>query len=511
MPNNSTLSDELIKIVGKESFTDSELDILCYSSDMAALPQEIFSLYGFRKPDYIITPSSTEQIVSIMELANKRNVPVTIRGGASTGYGGSVPVNGGIVLDLTGMKQIQELDEEKRTITVQSGITWKELIDLLAKKGFQPGIYPSSAYTATVGGLISTGGSAGLGAPTYGSIEKQILDLEVVLPSGKIINTASEGIPNTNLEANNHSIFVGAEGIFGIVTKATLRIYPKSDDFEAVAVAFNDFEDGWKAMDELLKEEVIPHTLHLMDRQFLDNLRTVEEKTPKEEAMILVALEASSKAKLSKLKDNFLKVCAKFGGKDLGGEVAHDEWESRFKVELLFKKLGPALIPLEVLAPVEAGLTIIRKWNKIAQENTMNMSIFTILGADGQVLLMPMALTDERNKGHFVKTVALMMNTLKDVANHGGQVYSIGVHNFPYAETKLGKEQMKEMLKIKEIVDPKKLLNHYKVVRGAMPPWMFKLSMSMMANLPSWLDVLFLGVAGVMPLNDFAWEDSTID
>lgn len=141
----------------------------------------------------------------------------------------------------------------------------------------------------------------------------------------------------------------------------------------------------------------------------------------------------------------------------------------------------------------------------------MNMSIFTILGADGQVLLMPMALTDERNKGHFVKTVALMMNTLKDVANHGGQVYSIGVHNFPYAETKLGKEQMKEMLKIKEIVDPKKLLNHYKVVRGAMPPWMFKLSMSMMANLPSWLDALFLGVAGVMPLNDFAWEDSAVD
>ncbi|MEE8632375.1 MAG: FAD-binding oxidoreductase, partial [Candidatus Bathyarchaeia archaeon] len=284
MPDNPTLSDELIKIVGKENFTDSKLDILSYSSDMAALPQEIFSLYGFREPDYIITPSSTEQIGSIMQLANRRNVPITVRGGASTGYGGSVPVNGGIVLDLTGMKQIQEIDEEKRTIIVQSGITWKELIDILAKKGFQPGIYPSSAYTATVGGLVSTGGSAGLGAPKYGSIEMQILNLEVVLPSGKTINTASEGIPNTDIGANSHSIFVGAEGIFGIVTEVTLRIYQKGDDFEALAVAFKDFEDGWKAMDKLLKEGVTPHTLHLMDRQFLDNLRTVEEKTPKEEA-----------------------------------------------------------------------------------------------------------------------------------------------------------------------------------------------------------------------------------
>ncbi len=503
MPNDSTLREELINIVGKENFTDSELDILCYSSDMAALPPEIFSLYGFKSPDYAVTPTSTEHVVTIVQLANKYDVPLTPRGGASTGYGGSVPVNGGIVLDLTGMKQVVELDEKKKTVTVQSGITWKELIDFLAKKGLQPGIYPSSAYTATVGGLIGTGGCAGLGAPKYGSIEKQIVDLEVVLPSGKVIQTAVDAIPNTDISPNNHSLFVGSEGIFGIVTKATLRVYPISDGFEILALAFDSFEDGWTAMNEMLDKEIIPHTLHLMDKQFLDNLRRVTTENPEEGAMIIVALEAPTKKEVKKSKDALLEICAKNRGRDLGSEIAHEEWESRFKVELLFKKLGPALIPLEVLAPVENGLSIIKRWKKIAEENKMNLSIFSILGDNRQTLLMPMALTDERNKGHFVKTVAVMMNMLKESINLGGQIYSIGVHSFPYAESKLGKDRMKEMLKIKEAIDPKNLLNPYKVVRGAMPPWIFKLSMSLMASLPSWFDSLILRIAGIMPLNDF--------
>lgn len=504
MLRDSTLREELINIVGKENFTDSELDILCYSSDMAALPPEIFSLYGFAKPDCAVTPPSTEHVAAIVKLANKYDVPLTPRGGASTGYGGSVPVNGGVVLDLTGMKQI-ELDEKNKMVTVWSGVTWKELMDFLAKKGFQPGIYPSSAYTATVGGLISTGGCAGLGAPKYGSIENQILNLEVVLPSGKIIHTAVDAIPNTNIAPGNHSLFVGSEGIFGIVTKATLRVYPMSEGFEILALAFNSFEDGWTAMNEMFDNGITPHTLHLMDKQFLDNLRRVTAKTPEEGAMMLVALEAPTKEVL-KSKEALLNICVKNGGSDLGIGFANEEWESRFKVELLFKRLGPALIPLEVLVPVEAGLNIIKKWKKIAEENKMNLSIFSILGENRQILLMPMALTDERNKGNFVKTVAIMMNMLKESINLGGQIYSIGVHSFPYAESKLGKDRMKEMLNIKEAIDPKNLLNPYKVVRGAMPPWLFKLSMSLMASLPPWLDSLILSVAEIMPLNDFTEE-----
>lgn len=506
MAKGSIFCEQLMKIVGKENFTDSELDILCYSSDMAALPPEIFSLYGFAKPDYVVTPTSTEQIAAIVELTNKYGVPVTPRGGASTGYGGSVTVNGGIVLDLTGMKQVLELDEKKKSVTVQSGITWKELIDLLAKKGFQPGIYPSSAYTATVGGLISTGGCAGLGAPKYGSIEKQILDLEVVLPSGKVIHTSVDAIPNTGIAPKNHSVFVGSEGIFGIVTKTTLRIYPISDGFEILAFAFNSLKDGWRVMNEMLDNEINPHTLHLMDKQFLNDLRMVTAKTPEAGAMMVVALEKSTRKEVSESKDALLKICTKNGGRDLGSEVAYDEWEGRFKVELLFKRLGPAMIPLEVLAPVKAGLVIIDRWRKTAEENKMNLSIFSILGDNRRILLMPMALTDERNKGHFVKTVAIMMNMLKESVNLGGQIYSIGVHSFPYAESKLGKHHMKEMLRMKEVIDPKNLLNPHKVVQGAMPPWMFKIAMSLMASLPSWLDSLMLKIAGIMPLNDFTEE-----
>jgi len=158
------------------------------------------------------------------------------------------------------------------------------------------------------------------------------------------------------------------------------------------------------------------------------------------------------------------------------------------------------------LAPVEVGFNITKKWKKIAEEINVNLSIFCILGDDRKILLMPMALSDDRDKGRFVKTVAIMMNMLKESIDLGGQIYSIGVHNFPYAESKLRKENMKKMQKIKEAIDPKNLLNPYKVVRGAIPPWIFKLAMSLMAYLPPWLDSLALSIAGIMPLNDFTEE-----
>ncbi|UCH03133.1 MAG: FAD-binding oxidoreductase, partial [Candidatus Bathyarchaeota archaeon] len=400
--DKSSLREELVKIVGEKNYTDDELDILSYSSDMGALPEEILELYGFKKAEYIVLPQTTEHVAAIVELANKTGIPLTLRGGASTGYGGSVPVSGGVILDLTAMKKVIELNEKDKTVTVQCGMTCKELLNFLSKKGYHQGIYPSSAYTATIGGFISMGGSAGIGAPKYGSIAKQVIGLKVVLANGKTVDTENENLPDVERQNDVSKLFIGSEGIFGIITEAKLRIYPEEKGFVACTVAFNDLDSALKSTSETLHKKVVPHTLHVMDSAFLKNLKKAGVESPDVDAMILTAFEGPTNADVDRDKTAFIKICRNNGGKELGSDVADREWAHRYKIELLFKRLGPTMIPLEVLSSVEDASKIIKSWKKTANDKKVDLSIFAILGDEQQFLLMPMALVNELNKGQFV-------------------------------------------------------------------------------------------------------------
>jgi len=499
MINHSELRSALIKIVGEANYAESELDLLCYSSDVAALPPEIFKVYGIKKPICVVKPNTTEQVAAIVRLADKYGVAITPRGGGSSGLGGAVPVKDGVVIDLTGMKQMLELNESKKTITVQPGITWKELIDFLDKKGLQPGTYPSSAYSATIGGFIATGGYFGVGAPKYGPISNRIVNLEVVLPNGDIINTAEDGIPAADIPMDCSWVFTGSEGIFGIVTKATLKVYPKNIGFEVCAIAFDSLEDAYIAVNEALKERLTPHTLHIVDKNFLDNARKIEDKTPEAEALVVVAFEAPTTSEAKEYTNKMLKICATKGGSDLGLDVAKREWEERFKVELVFKRLGPTLLLIELLAPLAKVQEIIKKWNYIAEKHGLAVSHFGMLSSDSLVNLMPMVLVDERNKGEFVKTVAILMKMLEAGLKLGGKIHSVGVHYATYVENKTG-VNIKELRRIKSAVDPKNLMNPYKVVMGRLSPRAFKFAMGFMARSPAWLDSFALKVAGATPI-----------
>jgi len=499
MINHSELRSALIKIVGEANYTDNELDLLCYSSDVAALPPEIFKVYGIKKPVCVVKPNTTEQVAAIVRLADKYGVTITPRGGGSSGLGGAVPVKDGVVVDLTSMKQVLELNESKKIITVQPGISWKELIDFLDKKGLQPGTYPSSAYSATIGGFIATGGYFGVGAPKYGSINNQIVNLEVVLPNGDIINTTENGIPAANIPMDCSWVFTGSEGIFGIVTKATLRVYPKNIGFEVRAIAFESLDDAYIAVSEALKEKLTPHTLHVIDKNFLDNARKVEDKTPEAGALVTVAFEAHTTLEAKEYANKMLKICAMKGGRDLGLDVANKEWKERFNVELVFKRLGPTLLLIELLAPIAKVQEIIKEWDFIAEKHNLALNHFGMLGSGYLANLMPMVLVDERNKGEFVKTVAILTKMLEAGLKLGGKIHSVGVHYAAYAENKTG-VSIKELRRIKSAVDPKNLMNPYKVVKGRLSPRAFKFAMGFMARSPAWLDSFALKVAGATPI-----------
>ncbi|MHA1377945.1 MAG: FAD-binding oxidoreductase [Candidatus Helarchaeota archaeon] len=187
-------------------------------------------------PDYVIRPRTSEEISEIMQMANKYNIPVYPRGGGAGEMGGAKPIGeGGIVMDMTRMRKILDIDLENQTVTAECGITWAELNNELFKKGYYSGCMgPGSGQTAAIGGSLSHNSVGGGGGAKYGSCCRNCIGLEVVLPQGEIIEVGSKcnkyvekPFSKWGYGPDFCGLFLGDNGIFGVKTKATLKIYPK--------------------------------------------------------------------------------------------------------------------------------------------------------------------------------------------------------------------------------------------------------------------------------------------
>ncbi|MDD1778242.1 MAG: FAD-binding oxidoreductase [Candidatus Helarchaeota archaeon] len=219
--------DQLRTIVGADSVSDNEYVRYCYSKDADAVYQS--------KPDYVVRPKTTEEVSEIMRLANTEKIPVVARGGGAGLMGGAIAHRGGIILDMTAMRKIIEINLEDQVVTAECGITWAELNTELFKKGFYTGcLGPGSGMSAVIGGGLSHNSVGGGGGAKYGSCCRHVVGLEVVLPQGDIINTGSlcckyveQPFSRYGFGADYSGLFLGDNGIHGVKTRATLRIYPR--------------------------------------------------------------------------------------------------------------------------------------------------------------------------------------------------------------------------------------------------------------------------------------------
>jgi len=220
--------EKLENIVGTKYVSDSEP--VCYSYSMNC----DYTLQGI--PDIVVKPKTPEEISEILKVANEYNTKIIPRGNGADLTGGAKPIgDGGIVLDVTMMNKILDIDEKNRIVTVEVGISWSELCEQLSRIGV--GYYtgstgPASGFSATIGGGLSNNTVGGGGAAMYGAVTEQCVGLEVVLPTGEIMYTGAKAnsfrdkpFTRFGLGADYTGIFLGDVGLHGIKTKASLNIY----------------------------------------------------------------------------------------------------------------------------------------------------------------------------------------------------------------------------------------------------------------------------------------------
>ncbi|MCE5261250.1 MAG: FAD-binding oxidoreductase, partial [Euryarchaeota archaeon] len=174
--------------IGRENVKTSKMERLLYSHDLAPLPN--LAQIAFKNiPDVVVRPHTTEDVVKIVKIAAEDKVPITPRGASTWGLGGSTPVFGGILIDMSGgMNKILEINKENLYVKAQAGCTWKEVYDVCMEQGLLLGGYPSSFPSATLGGWISVNG-VGVGSMKYWTSGDLVRNMEVVMPDGTVVQT----------------------------------------------------------------------------------------------------------------------------------------------------------------------------------------------------------------------------------------------------------------------------------------------------------------------------------
>lgn len=465
--------------------SDDKLERRLYSHDLAPLPKEMDVLFK-TMPDQVVRPNYTEDVVQIVRKANATGKPIVPRGAGTWGLGGSVPVKGGTVLDMTSMNKIISIDGKNLVVTVQPGITWKALADALDAQGFFLTCYPSSAPSATLGGWIGTGGT-GIGAFKYGTAGDWIRDMEVVLPTGVVIHTGDKLVPNNGGGPNLTWLFVGAEGTYGIVTEVTLIILPKPEEMRAVAYSFDDLAKFGPAARRIARSGVAPMHMMFSDRLHFDYLRALGKHAP-EVGCLVTCMLTGSKDSVDLEEKKLDEIMTSEGGKKEPKETAEHEWHER-NYEFRVRELGAGAIPGEVLVPMENFEKALAETRTLITNMKLNAPIIGTVSDINSFMLMPYYLTDEHN---FLRSTTAMGfgKKLGDIAfANGGRPVGLGIFFAGNLDKYRGKEGAELIRSIKKLLDPNEIMNPGKMVETgtrfgiSLPAFFMAFGMNMMAGM----------------------------
>jgi len=433
--------------------TFNEVERLLYSHDMGSLPSlaksQIKSL-----PDAVVQPKDAEELAFLVKLARERRVPLVPRGSASSGYGGTLPVKRGIVIEFSRMNRILAVDPKGQTVTVEAGVIWHTLEDYLRRRGLALRVYPTSARGATVGGWVAEGGY-GVGSFEYGPIGDNVLAVELVTPTGEIKNVTGEELRLVN----------GWEGITGFITKVTLAVRPSEEDILTLG-AFSGLEDITDMMEALGRSDLPVWHVSVSTKEYIEKTKEAVKAAGEEEAGVADALPPGKslllmvypRSREDRVRPALERMIKQHGGEILSSELARHEWEHRFD-PMRLKRLGPSLVPAEAIIPVEAFAKTV---SQIAKEVKGIAIEGTVIGRN-EVTLLGFLLSDERTLAFnldYTKSLLIL-----DIAERfGGRPYSVGYYFVDSAEKVYGRERLAEIRAYKEKVDPEWLFNPEKII-----------------------------------------------
>jgi Fe-S oxidoreductase/FAD/FMN-containing dehydrogenase len=441
-----------------------KLERKLYGHDMAVMPSLVKPLIGSTVPDAVVQPQNEEELIALVRWANENSIPLTPRGKASSGYGGVLPVNQGVVVDFFRMKNIIRVDPDNLTATVQQGIVWEQLDRELKKQGLTLRLYPTSYPASTAGGWLAQGG-AGIGSYEYGWFRDNVLRARVVMPDGNI----------REFQAAELDMIADAEGITGMISEMVIRIQPR-EDLEIIAVGCPDSYNLQKIF-QLIIDEKLPVWSLLFINPSMAELKNKVPLTehlghPTEKRILLPAAYITTIAFRKKdsalFKDKLPAILEPCEAEILSDEIARHEWKNRFKVTIV-KRLGPSLVPSEVVVPLSALGDVLTEIEQKVHQPVVKEGVLIREGLDGkpEIAILGFIPSDQR-KFSYNFVFGLVLTIMKIAEKYGGRPYSTGMYFASKVNAVLGEVRAEKLKEFKAQVDPKSIMNPGKVIGGGL-------------------------------------------
>lgn len=451
--------ESMLRLLGPERFRDDQETLVTHSYDATPMLQSL--------PDAVVYPETTAEVQHILKLANEHRIPIVPRGAASNLCGGTVPVQGGMVVAMSRMNQLLELDSDNLTATVQPGLNTKRFHQEVERRRLFYPPDPSSMVISTLGGNIMEG-AGGLRGLKYGTTKDYVIGLEAVLPSGEIIRTGGKlykDVAGYDLT----KLLVGSEGTLALITEATLKLLPAPIVRQTMLVAFADIYGAARSVSRIVGERIIPATLEIMDQP---TIRVVEDYNhiglPTDVQAILLIEQDGQELDSVKRDMNAMKdICAAEGATDI--RMAQNEAEAeqlmmaRRSALSTLARISPTTILEDATVPRSAIADMILAINRIAEKYRVNICTF---GHAGDGNLHPTCTTDARNEEEIQRMEEAFAEIFDEAIRLGGTItgeHGVGTVKAPYLEWKVGSAGIEVMKGIKQVFDPNEIMNPGKI------------------------------------------------
>jgi glycolate oxidase len=417
-------------------------------------------------PDAVAFPDNSGQVSQLFHLANKKLFPIIPRGAGSGMSGGALPVYGGLVIAMDRFNQILSIDQDNLVAKVEPAVITAHFQREVEKIGLFYPPDPASLNISTLGGNVAEC-AGGLRAVKYGVTRDYILGLEIVLPTGEILETGVEtmkGVAGYDLTR----LIIGSEGTLAVITSITLRLVPKPESKATMIAFFPDVNSAARAVSSMIQRKNIPSILEFMDRQCLECVKDeLDISVPSTAAAMLLIEVDGDVHQVNRDSEKIRLVCEQQGV--IRFEIAHGEkqveklWAARREVSPSLLKLRPHKINEDVVVPRSRLPELVEYLEKESRECGLPIPAFGHAG-DGNIHVNIMLDKDIEKEIEIAER--LVERIFRKVLQMGGTItgeHGIGITKARYLELEIPKPGLSLMARIKKAFDPNNILNPGKI------------------------------------------------
>jgi glycolate oxidase len=444
----SPLLDRLRPIVGPDALLAAPSDLVVYECDGYTIAKN--------RPDVVVFPTTTEQVVQVVRVCNECGVPFLPRGAGTSLAGGCLPVGGGVMLALTRMKRILEVNYRDRYAVVEPGVVNLGLTNHLRPQGWHFAPDPSSQGACTIGGNVATN-SGGPHTLKYGVTVNHVLGLEFVLPDGRVVQTGGpvEDAPGYDLTG----VIVGSEGTFGIATKVWVRLTRNPEAYRTLLAVFETVDDATNTISDLIGAGIVPAALEMLDQLILQAVEAAFRfGFPLDAGAVLIMEVDGLEAGLDADAEQITRIAQKNHARTVRRAADDAErlllWKCRKQAFGAVGRLAPSYCTQDGVVPRTKLPHILREIRRIGTKYQIRIANVFHAG-DGNI--HPILLFDERDPDQVRRVLQASHEILEECVACGGSVtgeHGIGVEKIDFMPRLFTPEDLAVMLRLRAAFNP---------------------------------------------------------